>query len=255
MEWLISLAITALSVLSPSSEDVYHSEFFTIASIVSAAIAAAVAGGVAISNSVSAKRAKKAADRTIGGLKADNATAYYQDYYRSALDNDSTRAYLKRLDKQMAKQNQTLDNKLVSTGATTENKLAAKESRNAVMSDAMSKAVQAEDARRQNIRNNYFNRNQNLSLQQLQVDQNYAAQKQQNLAQLGGAVSQAASAATMAFAPQGGGGGSSAPLSRQSIDTNPTWLNRAAYAPTMQEGWRSYYNSKHPQGALFSNKK
>lgn len=175
------------------------------------AAAAAIIGGlttagVGVANSIKAKKAKRAADRTFGNLSAENASNYYSDYYRGALENDSTRAYLKRLDAAMKRNNRALDNTIVSTGATQENSLAQKQAKNAVMSDAMGQAVSAEDARRDRIRNNYFTRKSQLDQAKTRNDQLYSAQQQQNLSTIASGVSQAASS----FASLYGGGGTAA---------------------------------------------
>lgn len=162
-----------------------------------AAAAALIGGlttaGVGVANSIKAKKAKRAADRTIGGLNAENSSNYYADYYRGALENDSTRAYLKRLDAAMKRNNRALDNTVVSTGATQENSLAQRQAKNAVMSDAMGQAVSAEDARRDRVRNNYFARKSQLEQQKMRNNQAYSAQQQQNLSTIASGVSQAAS--------------------------------------------------------------
>lgn len=162
------------------------------------AAAAAIIGGlttagVGIANSISAKKNRKAAERTIGGLNAENSSNYYSDYYRSALDNDSTRAYLKRLDAAMRRQNRSLDNTIVSSGATHENALAARQGRNEVMGGAMAQAVAAEDARRDRVRNNYFARKSQLEQAEMNSRQWYSQQKQQNRATIASGVGQIAS--------------------------------------------------------------
>lgn len=177
---------------------------FTTAALIAAGISAAVGGTVAAVNAAKAKRARRNANRTLGNMSDENTSNYYKDYYRSALDNDTSRAYLKRLDKQMEKNNKTLDNSVVSTGATAENALAAKESRNQVMSNAITNLAQNEDARKAQIKNQYLNRKNDIEKNKMRVEQNYSAQQQQNLANLGSAVSSAASNAALAFyAPSG----------------------------------------------------
>lgn len=172
-----------------------------------ALIGAAVKTGVAIHNSNQAKKAKRAADRTIGALNAENASNYYADYYRGALDNDSTRAYLKRLDAAMKKSNRALDNTIVSAGATNENKLAQKQAKNEVMSNAMAGAVQAEDARKRALQNNYFNRKSGYTLQQMNMDQAYRQQKAQNLSEIAAGVSDAVNAVGSIWGASAGSGG------------------------------------------------
>ena len=179
--WLTGAMVLLLGLLcdEPASEglQVIRGEAAVIAAIIAAAVAATAYGTAATVNSIQAKKAHRAAERTLGGLNAENASSFYSDYYRGALENDSTRAYLKKLDSAMKKQNRTLDNSIVASGATTENKLAQKQAKNEVMSDAMATAVQAEDKQRQGIKNNYLTRKQNLTLSKLKSDQAYEAEK------------------------------------------------------------------------------
>lgn len=193
--------------LSPAYGDVIRCDGGATAMAIAAIVAAVVSAGVAVKNSISAKKSKAAADRTIGGLKAENASEYYADYYRGALENDSTKAYLKRLEKAMDKQNKTLDNSIVASGATTENKLAARQAKNEVMSGAMGQAVAAEDQYKRQVKNAYFNNNRSLALAQMQSDQQYEAQKEANLSDLAGSLQQAVSAYGMVAGEGGFGSG------------------------------------------------
>lgn len=236
------------SIFSKEPNEYICASITAIVAIVSAAVAATAATAAAVSNSVQAKKAKKRADRTIGGLKAENATAYYQDYYRSALNNDSTRAYLKRLDKEMERQNKTLDNSIVSTGATHENALAAKESKNQVMSNAMASAVGAEDTRRQQIRNNYFTRHSALTQQQLANDAAYKKAQQQNLIYGVTGVMGAAQGAAQAFVGDSKASAST-PATKNSVPTATTPTTSAAqhsYAPSIQWSVDNYWKERYP---------
>ena len=166
---MIGLAVTAVLYLLDSQTGTDSQMVladFGASALIAAAIAAAVAGtataAVGVANSISAKKNRKAAERTIGGLNAENSSNYYADYYRGALQNDAARAYLKRLDASMKKNNRALDNTIVSSGATHENALAQRQGRNAVVSDTMGNIVAAEDARRDRVRNNYFARKSQL---------------------------------------------------------------------------------------------
>lgn len=219
--WLVG-CITFLAInLQRASDGMYAMDGGATAALILAIAAAAATTGAAVYNGIQAKKSKRAADRTIGGLKAENASDYYADYYRGALDNDETRAYLKRLDTAMAKQNRSLDNSIVSSGATHENALAAKQGKNEVMSGAMAQAVQAEDARKRQLKDRYFSRNQQLALSQLSADQQYAAQKAQTISQIASGISQAAAAYGM-YSGGGYGGGGSAPSAQDYANAKAT---------------------------------
>lgn len=213
---MIGLAVTAVLYLLDSqacTDSQMVLADFGASALIAAAIAAAVAGtataAVGVANSISAKKNRKAAERTIGGLNAENSSNYYADYYRGALQNDAARAYLKRLDASMKKNNQALDNTIVSSGATHENALAQRQGRNAVVSDAMGNIVAAEDARRDRVRNNYFARKSQLDQAEMNSRQWYSQQKQQNRAAIASGIGQTASAIANLYGAGafGGGGG------------------------------------------------
>ena len=208
--WLVGAATLFIGYAMPHKDGMVLAYGAETAALIMAIAAAAVTTGVAIRNSISAKRSKNAADRTIGGLKAENASNYYSDYYRGALDNDSTRAYLKRLDAAMKKNNRSLDNSIVSAGATTENALAQKQARNEVMGSNMAQAVAAEDARKERVRNSYFNNNKALTMQQLNTNQAYEAEQRGNLAGIASGISTALSAYGAYMGGGGFGGGGAA---------------------------------------------
>lgn len=205
MIWLAGCIYGAIQLAGGADGGIIRCDGGATAMLIMAIAAAAISTGVAVRNSIAARKSKAAADRTIGGLNAENASNYYADYYRGALTSDSARAYLKRLDAAMGRQNRALDNSIVSTGATNENALAQRQAKNEVMGGAMAQAVAAEDARKDRTRQNYFNTKKNLTLAQMQADQNYENQKSANLSQIAGAISQAASAYGM-YAGMGSGG-------------------------------------------------
>lgn len=193
-------------------------EAVVAATLIAAAIGAAITGGVAIANAAEARRAKKSANRRIAGLNAENSSNYYRDYYRSVLDNDASRAYLKKLDERMEKSDNTLSNTAVATGATHENALASKQGRNEVASNAISNIVADNENRKERMQNQYLNRRQNLEQAKMESDNAYSAEKQQNLSQMGAAASQAASAVGGAFA---GGGAAASSGASNAISSAP----------------------------------
>lgn len=224
------LFISILSVLSdklhvffwgPTDFPLVKGEFVTIAALIAAAIGAAVSTGMAIHNSQVTKSAHNEAKRTLGNLNTENTNDYYRDYYRSALDNDATRAYFKRLSDSIDKNNKALDNSVVSSGATQENQLAAKQAKNEVMSNTMDNIVANEDARKQATQNNYFNRKTTLTQSQLAENQNYANQKVANNTDLAEGIGQAAQTAAMAWAP--GVGGTNTAINRGTVATGPNY--------------------------------
>lgn len=138
----------------------------------------AIVGGISAASSAfgaakSAQANKKNRDllNTIG---EENKAEYLKDYYRGSLDNPGSKAYLKRLEQTMKDNTKATENTASSTGATQENVLAAKESNNKVMSDAVSGLVQGEDVRRDNIKNAYLQRKQSLASGQMGMNSQVA---------------------------------------------------------------------------------
>lgn len=115
---------------------------------------------------------------------------YNTDFYRSALESEGGKAYLKRLKSTMDKRNIALDNSTVRTGATHENTLAQRQANNEVMSNAMAQMVQGEQARRDNVRDRYINRISSIDAAQMQNNAQQASNWSQIASSIGGALNQ-----------------------------------------------------------------
>ena len=132
---------------------------FTAASLIGLGIAAAGATAGAIGSSVNNQ--KQQAERT--RMYKQSKDFINSEYYRDPLSTVGNRALLKTLDQRMKKQNEALENRAVAGGATMENQLAARQVNNETMSNVYSNLLMGEDARRQAIRQ-----------QELQLDQDYS---------------------------------------------------------------------------------
>ena len=162
-----------------------------------AGISALAAGGSAIMGA----RANRKNARILADRENENEQMYLQEYYRGALENEGSKAYLKRLDEKMAENNTAIDNQAVASGATQENRLAAKQANNEVMSDAIAGLIEREDARKLSIQDRYFNNK--AAIQSGQMQQNAAVAN--NWAQLGSGISNAAGSLAAAYLMDGGG--------------------------------------------------
>ena len=142
-----------------------------------AAITAAISAASAGYGAYKSGQANKANRRLLETMGEENKSEYLKDYYRGSLDNPGSKAYLKRLDQTIRDNTKAVENTAAATGATHENVLAAKESNNRVMSDAVSGLVQNEDQRREAVKSNYLQRKQALASGQMgmnsQVAQNW----------------------------------------------------------------------------------
>lgn len=161
------------------------------ASIIAAVIAAASAGYGAYKSGQSNKVNRRILD-TMGN---ENQEDYMREYYRGALENPGSKAYLKRLDETMKDNTKDIENNAAATGATQENVLAAKQSNNRVMSDAVGGLVQNEDDRKQQVKQYYLQRKQGLLGGQMGMNSQVA----QNWATMGNNVANAAGSLASAY--------------------------------------------------------
>lgn len=143
------------------------------------------AGGAAMS-----AKANRKNERKIRAMEAENEADYLREYYRGALDNEGSRAYLKRLDERMKRSDKAMENSLAAQGATHENALAAKQANNEVYSDAVAGLVENEQARKDAVRAQYKEGKNAIAQSQMQQNANEAA----TWSQVGNAISSAAGA-------------------------------------------------------------
>lgn len=159
-----------------------------IAPIVIAGIAAGISALASAGTSVAGGIKNRQSQRILANLDNENTERYLQEYYRGALDNDASKAYLKRLTSEMDRRDQALENSTVATGATHENVLAQKQANNEVISDAIAGLVEREDARKRDTENRYLTMKNQLA--SAQMSQNAAVAN--NWANLGEGISSAA---------------------------------------------------------------
>ena len=151
--------------------------------------ALASAGGAIASSSANKKNA-----RQLQAMKNENEQDYLREYYRGALDNEGSRAYLKKLDERLKRSDAATENALTAQGATHENALAAKQKGNEVYSDAVANLVENEQGRKDNVRAQYKQSKNQLANAEMQQNSNEAA----TWAQIGQGISDATGAVTQA---------------------------------------------------------
>lgn len=142
-----------------------------------------IGGGIA--SSVSSKKADDANRRLLDARNDELA----KEQYQGVLDDPGSKAYLNTLNENLRDTITGVENSAVSTGATHENTLAAKESANRVMSGVMSQLLQREDAKRQSI----IQQRGNLANQEMAMNAESGARNAQNWATTAGNVASAAS--------------------------------------------------------------
>lgn len=151
-----------------------------------AAIGALASAGGAVMSS----KANRKNERKIKAMENENRADYLREYYRGALDNEGSRAYLKRLDERMKRSDRAAENALTAQGATHENALAVKQANNEVYSDAVSNLVENEQSRKDAVRADYKEGKNDIAQAQMQQNANEAA----TWSQVGSAISSAAGA-------------------------------------------------------------
>ena len=155
-------------------------------------IASAVSSGI---GAIKSSKANKRNARQLRAMEAENEAEYLREYYRGALDNEGSKAYLKKLDERMKRSDAAAENALTAQGATHENALAVKQANNEVYSDAVSSLVENEQARKDQVRSDYKAGKRAIVEGQMQQNSNEAA----TASQLASGVSSAFNAVGSAY--------------------------------------------------------
>lgn len=169
---------------------------YCIAPLIVAGIAAAIS---AAGSAAAGAKANKKNQEILSERNRENEMMYLSEYYRGALENDGSKAYLKRLEQMMEKRDKAADNSAVASGATQENRLAAKQANNEVISDAIAGLIEKEDNRKQTVQDRYFNNK--AAIQSGQMAQNSAVAN--NWAQIGAGITSAAGSLASAYLMDG----------------------------------------------------
>lgn len=164
-----------------------------------------VMAGVAAASSIygaakSSKETKKN-QAILGGMQSDAQKEYLRGYYRDALNNPSSRSYLKVLDRSMRDNTRSTENTAAATGATQENVLAAKERNNRIQSDAIGGLIQGQEQRKDAYSDRYLQRKQALAQGEMGMNQQVA----QNWNTMGSNISNAAVSLAAAYLMDGKG--------------------------------------------------
>ena len=155
-------------------------------------LASAVSSGI---GAIKSSQANKRNARQLRAMEAENEAEYLREYYRGALDNEGSKAYLKKLDERMKRSDAAAENALTAQGATHENALAVKQANNEVYSDAVSLLVENEQARKDQVRSDYKAGKRAIVEGQMQQNSNEAA----TASQLASGVSSAFNALGSAY--------------------------------------------------------
>lgn len=151
---------------------------------------AAVAAGSAIASASKNAQARGEERRAYNR----NRLALQADRYRSPLSSLTNRTLLKGMEERLRDENEAADNRAAAGGYTVENRLAAKEGANRIISNTYGQLLSGEDARQMAIRNQQMA----LDNQHSQNVANYHRADAQNWQQWGQATAQAIMAYGMA---------------------------------------------------------
>ena len=153
-------------------------------------IPAAISAIGSAAGAIGSASANRRNERKLRALKDENEAEYLREYYRGALDNEGSRAYLKKLDERTKRSDKAAENALAAQGATHENALAAKQANNEVYSEAISNLVENEQARKDAVKAQYKEGKNSLDQGQMKQNANEAA----TWAQIGQGIASAAGA-------------------------------------------------------------
>lgn len=153
-----------------------------------ALIGTAIAAGSSILGSSKARGEQEKKEREINRMLSENESQYLQDKYTNSLDSPTSKAYLKRIDKDAEKQVDKIENQATSGGATQENVLAAKQSVNEAKSDAVNNVIINDQQTQRVAKENYLSRKMGLEAGQLGTFD----MKSQNWSNLGAGIGGAA---------------------------------------------------------------
>jgi hypothetical protein len=148
---------------------------------------AIMAAGSAI-GAIGSASANRKNERKLRAMENEEKQDYLREYYRGALDNEGSRAYLKKLDERLKRSDKATENALTASGATHENALAVKQANNEVYSDAVSNLVENEQTRKDQVRAGHKEAMNTFANAQMQQNANQA----QTWSQVGQGISSAA---------------------------------------------------------------
>ena len=154
----------------------------------------AISAAASLGSALASSNANRKNEKKLKAMADENQQDYLRDYYRGALDNEGSKAYLKRLDERLKRNDAATENALVAQGATHENALAAKQRSNEVYSDAVANLVESEESRKDAAKAQYKEGKKAIAQGEMQQNANEAA----TWSQVGQGITSAANAVTEA---------------------------------------------------------
>lgn len=132
-------------------------------------IASSIAGGIAN------RKARKKQEQMIAQQQRENQAWYDRKYNEDPIKRADTVRLLTQMQEQIKNRNKAAKGRQAVMGGTEDSTTAVKEANNKTLADTTSQIVAANDARKDNIEQQYMNRKNQLQNQQMSIDAEKAA--------------------------------------------------------------------------------
>lgn len=199
-------------------------------------LASSIAGGIAN------RKARQKQEQMIAQQQKENQAWYDRKYNEDPTKRADTVRLLTQMQEQIKNRNKAAKGRQAVMGGTEDSTTAVKEANNKTLADTTSQIVAANDARKDNIENQYRARNSQLQGQQMSLEAEKAADTANAVAGVAG------TAANIAAAVDSGGGKSKAP----GMNVTQEQLNGIAKNPDDTLGLKAQATSLPNEGELNS---
>ena len=199
-------------------------------------LASSIAGGIAN------RKARRKQEQMLAQQQRDNQAWYDRKYNEDPTKRADTVRLLTQMQEQIKNRNKAAKGRQAVMGGTEDSTTAVKEANNKTLADTTSQIVAANDARKDNIENQYRARKSQLQGQQMSLEAEKAADTANAVAGV------ADTAANIAAAVDSGGGKSKAP----DMNVTQEQLNGIAKNPNDTLGLKAQATSLPNEGELNS---
>lgn len=199
-------------------------------------LASSIAGGIAN------RKARQKQEQMIAQQQKENQAWYDRKYNEDPTKRADTVRLLTQMQEQIKNRNKAAKGRQAVMGGTEDSTTAVKEANNKTLADTTSQIVAANDARKDNIENQYRARKSQLQGQQMSLEAEKAADTANAVAGVAG------TAANIAAAVDSGGGKSKAP----DMNVTQEQLNGIAKNPDDTLGLKAQATSLPNEGELNS---
>lgn len=199
-------------------------------------LASSIAGGIAN------RKARQKQEQMIAQQQKENQAWFDRKYNEDPTKRADTVRLLTQMQEQIKNRNKAAKGRQAVMGGTEDSTTAVKEANNKTLADTTSQIVAANDARKDNIENQYRARNSQLQGQQMGLEAEKAADTANAVAGVAG------TAANIAAAVDSGGGKSKAP----DMNVTQEQLNGIAKNPNDTLGLKAQATSLPNEGELNS---